>query len=338
MTDRPAATLARTLPFPDSLPEGFEPLASEPEFDPARHLSIERPDEVLTLHDLGYTDAEIADCPSDFGVTSVFRILSDEGAAALLDVSRSLKAYARSNPRIARTTRGGAYRSKFLRDLCLSEELTEALSEIAGLPLLPHTIPHQLGHLNYNPDTVGENVDKWHVDTLRFDVVMFVTDPTSVEGGQFQYYRGTQGEVAERAKCGEPLDPARIVSPEMPGPGYAVLQQGNMVVHRAKGLTAPGERITMVNGYVPRDVRFRDFTRFDQLSLVDPEDVAASEYARHITWMARERLDAELGAFAFTADNQSMAERLEAHANLMAEAAAALRKAGTAEIEHFGDG
>ncbi len=333
-----SAYLATPLPFPVQRPSGYEPLGEEPAFDPARHLQIEAPETVIPLKEFGYTDEQITQCPTDFGATSVFRVLSDEGAACMLDVARKLEAFTTSNARISRNVRGGAYRSTFLRDLCQCPELTEAMSAIAGIPLLPHTLPHQLGHLNYAPFDVTENVDKWHVDTLRFDFVMFVTDPNTVEGGEFQYYLGTKEEVAALRKAGQPLDPDKIVSPAMPGPGYAVLQQGNMVVHRAKGLSAPGERITMVNGYVPRDIAFPDFSRFDQLALVDPKDVAASEYARHATWMARERLTARLAGFAFSDDTAAMAEEFEDFARTMAATAQQLRDAGKAEVEHFGDG
>lgn len=307
-------------------------------FDPARHLQIETPDEVLSLRDLGYSDQDIAECPTDFGVTSVFRILSDEGAAAMLDVARKLEAFTTSNARIARNVRGGVHRSKFLRDLCMSPDVTDAISAIAGLPLLPHTIPHQMGHLNYSPLKVGENVDKWHTDTLRIDYVMFVTDTKTVDGGEFEYYRGTKQEFAALKKAGDGLDPAKIMAPAMPGPGYAVVQQGNMVVHRAKGLRKQAERITMVNGYVPRDVMFPDFTQFDQLALVDPPHVAASEYARHINWMARERLDAQLTGLKFDDDNQAMVASFDEFADLMSRTADQLRAAGTGEVEHFGDG
>jgi hypothetical protein len=330
--------LASPLHFPSPGPEGFPPLENEPEFDPNRHLQIETPETVLSLSDLGYSDQDIASCPTEFAVTSVFRILSDEGAAAMLDVAQKLEAFTTSNARIARNVRGGTYRSQFLRDLCQSPELTENLSAIAGIPLLPHTIPHQLGHLNYNPETVGENVDKWHVDTLRIDFVLFVTDPKSVEGGEFQFYKGTKDEFAALTGAGQSLDPKKIISPEMPGPGFAVLQQGNMVVHRAKGLSAPGERITMVNGYVPQDISFPDFTRFDQLSLVDPDHVAASEYFRHASWMARERLAAHLNSFEFSNDANAMAQKFEDIAAFIHKTADDLRRAGQGEVEHFGDG
>ncbi len=329
--------LAQELPFPATAPDGFPPLQDEPVFNAERHLQIEMPDHIYSLADLGYSAAEIATCPTPFGATSVFRILSDEGAAAMLEVAEMLEAFTTSNARIARNVRGGAYRSKFLRDLCLCPEVTTAMSEICGIPLLPHTIPHQLGHLNYNPETVGENVDKWHVDTLRIDYVMFVTDPKSVQGGEFQYYQGTKDEFLAQKKSGAPLDETKIVSPSMPGPGYAILQQGNMVVHRAKGLSAPGKRITMVNGYVPQDIRFPDFSCYDQLVQVDPPHVASSEFTRHVQWMTRERLSADLAGFTFSDDKDGMADSLKAHACALDQTADLLRQTHDG-VEHFGDG
>ena len=329
--------LADPLPFPASVPDGFTPLLNEPVFDAAKHLQIEMPDEIYSLADLGYSEAEIAACPTPFGATSVFRILSDVGAAAMLEVASMLEEFTTSNARIARNVRGGAYRSKFLRDLCMCPEVTAAMSEICGIPLLPHTIPHQLGHLNYNPEVVGENVDKWHVDTLRIDYVMFVTDPKSVEGGEFQYYQGTKEAFLADRKAGIPVDEAKVVSPAMPGPGYAVLQQGNMVVHRAKGLSAPGKRITMVNGYVPQDIRFPDFSRYDQLVQVDPPHVASSEYARHVNWMVRERLSADLAEFTFIEDKAGIANQLSEHADMLCQTADQLLSTYD-EVEHFGDG
>ena len=329
---------ASPLEFPKDHPEGFPILENEPVFDPARHLQIEMPKEVISLKEFGYSDEQIAECPSDFAITSTFRILSDEGAAAMLEVARLLEPYVKSNARISRTVRGGVYQSKFLRDLCCCTEITDVVSNIAGSPMLPHTLPHQLGHLNYNPLKVGENVDKWHVDTLRIDFVMFVTDPNSVVGGEFEYYKGTKEEVAELTKAGKPLTSEKVMAAELPGPGYAVLQQGNMVVHRAKGLREQGERITMVNGYVPRDITFPDYNRFDQLYLVDPKNIAASEYSRHAAWMAREMLDAKLKGFEFSENKEQFAEQLEAVAGLLSNAASELRDADNAKMEHFGDG
>ena len=80
------------------------------------------------------------------------------------------------------------------------------------------------------------------VDTLRIDYVMFVTDPEAIQGGQFQYCRGTKKEFRVGRKAGKVLDEVKIMSPKMPGPDCVILQQGNMVVHRAKSVSAPGSQ------------------------------------------------------------------------------------------------
>lgn len=319
------------------LPEGYAPLTSEPEFNPEKHLQLEEPSEVISLKEFGYTDDELKDCPSDFGVTNIFRVLSDEGAAALYDVCKQLEAFTTSNPRIQRNTRGAVYRSKFLRDLCLSPEITTFLSRICGLDLLPHTIPHQLGHLNYAPKEVGENVDKWHVDTLRYDYVMFVTDPTKTQGGAFQYFKGTKAEIAALKEAGQPLPAEKVISPAMPGPGYAIMQQGNMVVHQAKGLTAPGERITMVNGYIPRDPNFPDYTRYDQLIFADPAHVVTTEFSRHIALYSQRLLEANIVGEGFSEDKADYAQRLRDAAAMLTKAADQIDDSDAATMEHFGD-
>ena len=318
-------------------PEGYELLSCEPEFVPSVHLALEPPTQVMSLTDFGYTQEQIADCPSDFAVTNIFRILSDEGAACLYQVAKQLEAFTTSNPRIERCTRGGVYRSKFLRDLCLCPEITEFISGFVGVDLMPHTMPHQLGHLNYAPKTVGENIDKWHVDTLRYDYVMFVTDPAKQQGGAFQYFKGTKHEVAACRAEGKALPAEKIISPVMPGPGYAVMQQGNMVVHQAKALTAPGERITMVNGYIPADPAFEDYTRYDQLTFADPVPIATAEYSRHVALHARRMIDEMVRETRFDEDRAFHAGQLRHLATILNKAVTDIEVAENAEMEHFGD-
>jgi hypothetical protein len=325
------------LEFPTSIPDGFPPIEDEPVFDPARHLALEEPETIVLLTDLGYSKEVVEGCPSPLALTSSFRLLSPEGADCLLGVARKLKRHARSIERISRMVRGGVYQSRFLRDLCLCPQVTELVSEICVAPVAPHTMPHQLGHLNYNPDTVGENIDKWHSDTLRIDYVLFVTDPNTFDGGEFQTFRGTKDEVSELKRLGRPLPEDRIDSWKAPGPGYASLLQGNMVVHRAKALKSPGERITMVNGYVPRDLRYPDFTRFDQLYLADPAHVAVTEYERQTAWLAREHLQHLIDHPVYSKDRLRSVERLEHAARLLQTAANEIKQAGAATMEHFGD-
>ena len=66
---------------------------------------------------------------------------------------------------------------------------SELLPTVHSADVAPHPMPVHLGHLNFEPVTVGEAVDKWHRDTLPLDYVLVVTDPTSLPGGQFEYGR-----------------------------------------------------------------------------------------------------------------------------------------------------
>ena len=165
---------------------------------------------------------------------------------------------------------------------------------------------------------------------------MFVTDPTKNQGGQFQYFKGTKEEMAALKKAGQDVPADRIISPAMPGPGYAILQQGNLVVHQAKGLTAPGERVTMVNGYVPYDPRFPDYSRYDQLCHADPEDVVTTEYSKHVAVQANRFLEQNLVQQRFGENPDDIAQDLEQAAKMLQFAAAQIR-AGKSAMEHFGD-
>ena len=111
-----------------------------------------------------------------------------------------------------------------------------------------------------------------------------------------------------------------------------------MVVHRAKGITKPGERVTMVNGYVPRDLRYPDFSRYDQLCMADPPEVVTAEYERHVAWLARERARQIIESPEFCDNREASAARLDGIAEELRRAAAAIRSAPSATLEHFGDG
>ena len=106
----------------NEMPNGYAALDNEPKFDPAIHLALEKPEMLYTLSDLGYTGETLENAPANFASTSVFRVLSPEGAETLYRTVKRLEEFTTSNPRIERNVRGGVYRSKFLRDLCLSPD------------------------------------------------------------------------------------------------------------------------------------------------------------------------------------------------------------------------
>lgn len=285
-------------------------IADDPVFEPGRHLALTAPENLLSLADLGYGDELKGTTPTDIAATSAFRILSDEGAELMLHVCKQLEAFTTSNERIARNCRGGVYRSKFLRDFSLSVDVAEHLSAVMRTPLTPHAMGHQLSHLNYAPPEISEDVDKWHYDTLQVDYVMFVTDPKTVKGGEFQYFNGTRDEMQALYDAKQALPAERVIAPVIPGPGYAVLMQGNYVVHQAKGLREAGERITLVNGYNYADRETPDFTALKQLVLADPESLATAEYIRHVALRCASNLESAVNQPSFKSDPEGQLQML----------------------------
>ncbi len=329
--------LSNPIAFPRELPQGYSYLDEAVTFDVDRHLQLEQPDQIYKLADFGYGESEIAQCPTDFAVSSPVRLLSDEGVAALLAVARSLRQYAVGCERIQNMVRGGVYQSRFLRDLCLCPEVTQFLKGIFGTELAPHTMPLHLGHLNFAPDDLDKAVDKWHHDTLGLDYVMLVSDPRQLDGGEFQYFLGSKYEAAELAAAGKSIPADRVVSPEFPGPGYISPLHGNMVVHRAAKLNAVGERITMVNGYVPLDSSLPDPCRFFDLKQVDPHHVLFSEWARHKAWLAQGKLNRLIDDIPFTEDRASLVLSLKSAVVDVEAAIADLSDDSDGKMIHYGD-
>ena len=303
------AVLADPLSFPRDVPSGYEMLADEPRYDAKRHLALDSPPEVWKLTDLGYDAADVERCASDVAITSPFRLLSDEGVAAAREVALALRDMRGGDERTASYLSGGVYRSRFLRDFCNCPIVAECLSEIAGTPLLPHSMPSQQIYVNYAPEDVSKAVDTWHTDGIGFDISILVSDPSSFEGGEFQFFLGTKQEAARyldarpedltEANPNE-LPEDRIRSAAFPGAGYALFQSGDMVVHRVNRLRSRAERITMVPGYVARDVRYSDPTRDVVAHWGEPGMTA--EFARHKAWLARAKLGGLIEKLPLTDD------------------------------------
>ena len=322
--------------FPHNNPS-YECISDDPKFDPDIHLALELPDETYTLAEFGYGDEIMGTTPTQIAATACFRVLSDEGVAAMYHVCKQLEAFTTSNPRISRNTRGGAYRSKFLRDFSLDPSVTAHLSQIMQTPLMPLAMPHQLAHINYQPLTPGENVDKWHYDTLQVDTVMFITDPNGMKGGEFQYFQGTREEMAALHKAGKTIPDSRVIAPKMPGPGYVILMQGNYVVHQAKAVQDSSERITLVNGYRYQALNVPDYTAVGQLLHADPNGIVGAEYLRHVGLRCTQLLAPAINTPAFD-------HSLDDHTNILrlarAELDAAIENLEHAQNEtmrHFGD-
>ena len=324
------------VPFPETQPAGYEWFDGEAAFDPQRHLQLEEPEEVVMLADFGYDHAEIDTKATPVAASSPFRVLSDEGAAVMLAVARRLRTYARpAGNRIERMTRGGCYRSRWLRDLCTSAEVSDHLERIYGTAIAPHPMPVHLGHINYEPSSIDAAIDKWHHDTLPLDYVMTVTDPARMPGGRFEYFLGTKHEAASLASQHRIPPPERTVAPDFAGPGYAIALHGDMVVHRAAPLDRLAERISVVNGYVALDISIDDQSRTADLIIVDDHESLWTEWAKTAAWRSRGRLARLIDDLEFTSDRDAVIAQLESAVDDVQRAIAEMR-AGERMTEHYG--
>jgi len=324
------------LPFPARRPLGYEWLDDEPEFDPAVHLALEAPASVTYLEEFGYGPEDTVDVASPIAVSGPIRILSDEGAAVMLGTAQRLRPFRNTGGgRIENLVRCGCYRSRWLRDLCMSPDVTGLLCDVFEAEIAPHTMPVHLGHMNFEPSDPDAAVDKWHHDTLPLDYVMMVSDPATLDGGEFEYFVGTKAEAAELADAGLTPPRDRVVIPDFPGPGSAVALHGNMVVHRGAALRTPGERITMVNGYVSTDTSRDDQSRTVDLVPVDDHEVLYTEWARHAAWRARGRLDRLIDDLEFGIDPAAASAALTEAVGDVRRAIEEMNNDAPAEIHHY---
>ena len=311
-----------TLPFPDQRPPSYIKLSKEPVFEAGKHLALGPVEKITTLGELGYTDKEIDDCPSDFGVSTAFRILSREGVAAMHEICNAM--YDNRNVsigtglnRLGSYVRGAGYRSQFIKDFCDSPELADYLSNMAGVPLARHSVPAVACGVNYAPKDIRKAVDSWHIDSVAFDIVMMVSDPQLLEGGEFQYFHGTkmEGQRLLGIEGEEGLDTElpqdRTITVPFPAAGYGFMQQGNMIFHRACRLKQKAERITMVPSFVVTPPTANDATNsVNMLSWDDPG--LPAELTRHEAWRASARLEELVKSVSLHDDNEALTKQLDA--------------------------
>ena len=145
---------------------------------------------------------------------------------------------------------------------------------------------------------------------------------------------GTKMEAEELSKNGKTPPRELIKSPLFPGPGYAVALHGNMVVHRGEPLTKPGERITMVNGYVSTNCLVDDQSRSRDLIGIDDPPSLYTEWAKHTSWRTQNRLKKIIDPMSFNQSPKQVLEKLESAAKDLLKTIDDL-KSGPREAKHY---
>lgn len=271
-------------------PPGFERLVADEPWDPTRHLEIVEPARVTMLEEWG-AGAAGPTALSPVAITSPFRFLSDEGVTRLQAICAELEQFAVGDERIPKKVRGSIYRSQFLRGMTHDPAILDLLRRLSQAPLEPHPVSHHAVHLNYAPDDLSLNVDQWHRDAVAFDYVMMVSDPRPMVGGRFEYFEGSVEEGRDLLVDGSGLPDQRVVSPDFPGAGWVVLQQGHRVLHRACRLEERFPRITLVASFWAPVPALEDPTDLPTLLRADTREIALVEWTRYQSLVAARQLE-----------------------------------------------
>jgi hypothetical protein len=301
-------------------PAGTEIAAGDVAWD-RRYLQLEPPAAVHTFADFGDVDEDVLLSP--VALTEPFRVLSEEGVAVALEIARELEKIAIGDARSKRM-RGCTYRSRFFDGMYSDPELVSFLAGLAQADLREHPIGHHRVQLNFAPEELSRDVDVWHYDVVAYDFVMLLTDPAAMKGGNTEFFRGTVAEgtaiLAEQGAI--PAD--RIGAARYPAAGWAFLQQGHQVLHRAARLEEAYPRVSLVASYYCADPRFREPTILPPLRVAEGRDVALVEWAGYAAYRTIERLQAFLaGGPDFAAGPEAVRQRLAA---CLADANAALEE------------
>ncbi len=316
----------------------FDSIDADVPWDPGRHVEITPPESVTMLADWG-PDAAGPTALSPVAITSPFRFLSDEGAVTLHAICSELEQYAVGDERIPKKRRGAVYRSAFLRGMVSDPTILAFLSDLAQVRLEPHPVTHHAVHINYAPDDLSLNVDQWHRDAVGFDFVLIASDPRPMKGGRFEYYAGSVEDGKDFLLSGAGLPPERVMSPEFPGPGWAVLQQGHRVLHRACKLEERYPRITVVDSFWVPVAGLDDPTDLPTLLRADGRDVALVEWSRYQALVAAHKLEHFAATKTdFGHSHEELKADLRAVAALLEQAADAFDTAEEGRLISFGAG
>ncbi len=319
------------------VPEFVAPVKEDFKFDPKVHLDLTMPEKIWTLEEFGYGADAVKNAHFPIAMTTPFRILNEDGLNALRAAVSNLREYMSTSDRIANFVRGSIFYSPFIRDLCLCTEINDHISKIAGSEILPHPMSLYQGHLNFKPEGVesqAKDVDKWHTDTVALDYVLLLTDPKKFEGGYFEYFQCTKGK-AIRSLIRDEGDP-HIIKVEFPRAGYAVLQQGNLVVHRASAVTKGDERTTMVQSFIPGEGEFVDVSKLSDCKSVDRHDILFSEWARYKAYLSKRRLESLINEIPYTQDKDLICMEMRKAIRDVEEAILEISDPSEGRLIHFG--
>jgi hypothetical protein len=302
-------------------------------YDRKKHLQLEPPTHVKDLEfrtlPFPYSVEEKAK-KRGFAYSKPFRCLSAEGVrAARASVDNARETYpgeiGKGNARATHFARGVGYTSKWMRDFTYDTAMTDLLSDLARDELWPHTMTMSVGHTNVGKPATGKPVDKWHVDSTDYVLVVIISDIAEMEGGMLRVLQqpDSSGSYFQELQMeGVPEDLIETV--KYTGPGYGIFMHGSKILHCVTPvLKAREPRYSLVNSYMTTNVFLKDPTKyhtFTKKGFDDRMDVVPLEFARHKAWRAK-------GQMSYLTDHAPFGSTPEVLAKILADAGGELIQA-----------
>jgi len=261
-------------------------------FDANKHLRLEEPATVFDL--ASFKDIPHTNRPSgtEVAFAGPVHVLSEEGFKAFRAITDQYRKGAKRSHRQPSSNRGIPYRSKFIQDFVSDPTWLAYASKLAGRPLCPHSFGMHAIQVNYGKPGLKEAVDKWHLDSVDFVMVILLSDITDMVGGELQVYtRNMSGPEAAAELNKKGMDPEHIRTVSYDTGGMGIFCQGSRIFHRVSPVqSAREDRISMVVSFSSPEVFGEDRTRTTKFS-GDPDNIVAWEMAKHVAWKASHRLN-----------------------------------------------
>jgi len=294
------------LPFPSTHPPGYEVCSDEVDtWDSSVHLNIEPPPWVRPLlrtnDDTGPQDFPLPIKPNDssfpgLAFSAPFQLLSDEGLAAFQRSVSQNEHHAHTTGRQPKALRGLGYRSEFARSLAHDPSVLGFLSSLTGKQIWPEDHSTNNPQINFGAVGSGVPVDRWHLDSVPFVLVLVLSELEDMVGGELKVARMADAKECLDLLKEDNLPESKIDTVKYPKAGWAIFMQGSKIAHMVTPVQSAKEpRRTAVYSFqtrdcfAPDDYVFRTFKNTDQATL-------HTEHTRHVAWRARGQLSYLLGA------------------------------------------
>ncbi|KAE8367973.1 hypothetical protein BDV27DRAFT_57668 [Aspergillus caelatus] len=275
-------------PLPQSLIEGAQ-IPDRTPFYAEKHVNFKFPKRIITMKEIGLEGAGI----TSTAISEPFTLFTEEAIKQMraeIFSRQVLEKYQVGSDLAANMIRGYCpEKSSFIYDAWNSPAVLGALSQIAGIELVP-AMDVDIGHVNISvrddaatASVPGRDADdkpafEWHSDSYAFVCVTMLSDCAGMIGG----------ETAIRTGTGEVL---KFRGPAM---GTAVIMQGRYIEHQALKAFGGRERISMVTSLRPKSPFVRDETIIRPLLPITPKRTLYYQYVEYRLENLEERVRHQL--------------------------------------------